>query len=123
MGVERLERLIDPSFDDSFRSVNKDESLVIHVVVLLHGPILTPSLARLLGYILMQILEVSDLSLHFMVAMLQSHFHHMNHFVDWDGRRVLVLEHARSLEFSLVDKGDLSHRDHNSRFLRLALES
>ena len=71
----------------------------------------------------MQILEVSDLSLHFMVAMLQSHFHHMNHFVDWDGRRVLVLEHARSLEFSLVDKGDLSHRDHNSRFLRLALES
>jgi len=64
-----------------------------------------------------RVLEVLDFRLHFLVALLQYHFHHMDQAIGWQDPGGFVFEHAGRFELPLVDTLDLCQRDDNKRLL------
>lgn len=65
------QRLFGPFFDDPEGIVVEHKSIVTDVVLQLLG-------LGLIELLLTMVLKVLDLSLHLMVSLLESHFHHVN---------------------------------------------
>ena len=49
------------------------------------------------------LLEIGDLLLDFLFALLERNFHHVNSFIGFQGRGILALQHLISTELAFLD--------------------
>ena len=108
--LEALKRgltLLDPLFDDLVVQVNEHDSHVVSTGVFSFLALVRLRLNRgLLG-----LLEICDLRLDFLFALLQRNFHHVNGFIGLQRCGVLALQHLLGAELTFLDLGNLSQWD------------
>ena len=104
---------LDPLLDDLAVQVNKDESLIIHVILFVRGLVLLVQLflARLL--VTVGAVEVLNLCLDLAVTLSQLDFEDVDYLLALERGGILALEHSRSRELSLSNISDLSHGNDN----------
>ena len=96
--------LLDPLFDDLVVQVNEHDSHVVSTRVFsFHG--------LRLDWGLLSLLEICNLTLNFLFALLQRNFHHVNGFIGLQSRGVLALQHLLGAELTFLDLGNLSQWD------------
>ena len=108
--LEALKRgltLLDPLFDDLVVQVNEHDS---HVVSMRVFSLL--ALVRLRLYRgLLSLLEICDLRLDFLFALLKRNFHHVNSLIGLQSCGVLALQHLLGAELTFLDLGNLGKWD------------
>ena len=108
--LEALKRgltLLDPLFDDLVVQVDEHDSHVVSTGVFSFLALVRLRLNRgLLG-----LLEICDLRLDFLFALLQRNFHHVNGFIGLQSCGVLALQHLLGAELTFLDLGNLSQWD------------
>lgn len=102
--------LLDPLFNYFVVQVNKNDSHIIFSYSFSVLALLLISSLWLNRWLLM-LLEIGDLLLDFLFALLERNFHHVNSFIGFQGRGILALQHLISTELAFLDPWDLSKWD------------